>query len=95
METEDERARLENDATTKRLRLVMETEEERKARLVKMVAPTQLRLTWKQRMKEEIWIGLRLEFSKISSNVLARPVMGTIFLVYTRKMVPIMGRASS
>ena len=33
-------------------------------------------------MKEEIWIGLRLEFSKISRNVLARPVMGTIFLVY-------------
>ena len=31
METEDERARLENDAATKRLRLVMETEEERKA----------------------------------------------------------------
>ena len=28
METEDERARLENDAATKRLRLVMETEEE-------------------------------------------------------------------
>ena len=44
METEDERARLENDAATKRLRLVMETEEERKARLVKMVATTQLRL---------------------------------------------------
>ena len=44
METEDERARLENDAATKRLRLVMETEE-RKARLVKVVAPTQLRLT--------------------------------------------------
>ena len=39
-------------------------------------------------MKEEIWnelylylIRLRLEFSKISRNVLARPVMGTIFLV--------------
>ena len=45
METEDERARQENDAATKRLRLVMETEEERKARLVKMVATTQLRLT--------------------------------------------------
>ena len=44
METEDERARLENDAATKQLRLVMETEEERRARLVKMVAPTQLRL---------------------------------------------------
>ena len=45
METEDERARLENDAATKRLKLVMETEKERKARLVKMVATTQLRLT--------------------------------------------------
>ena len=32
METEDERARLENDAATKWLRLVMETEEERKAK---------------------------------------------------------------
>ena len=44
MVTEDERARLENDAATKRLRLVMEAEEERKARLVKMVVPTELRL---------------------------------------------------
>ena len=43
METKEERrARLENDAATKRLR--METEEERKARLVKMVSTTQLRL---------------------------------------------------
>ena len=34
METEDEkRAKLENDAATKRIRLVMETEEKRKARL--------------------------------------------------------------
>ena len=45
METEEERrARLENDAATKRLRLPMETDEERKARLEKMVATTQLRL---------------------------------------------------
>ena len=46
METEDERReRLENDAATKWLRLVMETEEERKARLVvKMVATAELRL---------------------------------------------------
>ena len=29
-----------------------------------------------------IYLGLRLEFSKISRNVLARPVMGTIFLVW-------------
>ena len=36
-------------------------------------------------MKEEIWIGLRLEFSKISRNVLTRPVMGTIFLVNAEK----------
>ena len=49
METEDERARLENNAATKRLRLVMETEEERKARLVKMVATTQLRLVSRSR----------------------------------------------
>ena len=55
----------------------------RKARLVKMVATTS---SGKQRMKEVQkmeWIGLdlglRLEFSKISRNVLARPVMGTIF----------------
>ena len=48
-------------------------------------------------MKEGIWNELylylirRLEFSKISRNVLARPVMGTIFLVYiyvcTKKIV--------
>ena len=41
-----------------------------------------------------IYLGLRLEFSKISRNVLARPVMGTIFLVYyTRIMVTIKKRA--
>ena len=45
METEEERrARLENNAATKRLRLAMETDEERNARLEKMVATTQLRL---------------------------------------------------
>ena len=46
METEEERrARLENDAATKRLRLAMEMEEERKGRLEKMVAiPAQLML---------------------------------------------------
>ena len=43
METEEERrARLENDAATKRLSLAMEMDEERKARLEKMVATTQL-----------------------------------------------------
>ena len=43
METEDERrARLENDAVTKRLR--SHGDRKRKARLVKMVATTQVRL---------------------------------------------------
>ena len=42
METKEKRrARLENDAATKRLRLAMETDEERKSRLEKMVATTQ------------------------------------------------------
>ena len=46
METEEDRkAKLENNAATKRLRLAMETDEERKARLEKMVATTQLRLS--------------------------------------------------
>ena len=45
METEeDRRARMENDATTKLLRLAMEMEEERKSRLEKMVATAQLML---------------------------------------------------
>ena len=44
MEIEERRARLENDAATKRLRLAMEMDEERKARLEKMVATTQLML---------------------------------------------------
>ena len=44
METEEKRARQENDADTKRLRLAMETDEERKARLMKMVATTQFML---------------------------------------------------
>ena len=43
---------------------------------------------------------LSILFLKTKRNDLAHPVMGTIFLVYsykliTRKMVPIMGRASS
>ena len=88
METEDERrARLESDAATKWLRLVMETEEERKARLVKVIAITQLRLALEaedERRKMEpldiIWIEIGV--FKILRNVLARPVMGTIFLVY-------------
>ena len=43
METEEERiGRLENDAATKWLRLTMATDEERKARLEKMIVTTQL-----------------------------------------------------
>ena len=41
---EEGRARLENDAGTKRLRLAMEMDEERKARLEKMIAIAQLML---------------------------------------------------
>ena len=45
METEEERrAKLENDAATKRLRLATEMDKERKARLEKMVATTELML---------------------------------------------------
>ena len=45
VETEEERrAKLENDAATKRLSLVLETDEERKARLEKMVATAQVML---------------------------------------------------
>ena len=45
METEEERrARLENDAATKRLRLAMQMDEETKARLEKIVATAQLML---------------------------------------------------
>ena len=45
METEEERkAKLKNDAATKRLRLAMEMDKERKARLEKMVATTELML---------------------------------------------------
>ena len=59
MEMEEERrARLENDAATKRLRLAMETDEERTARLEKMVATTQLGWPWRQRKKEEQKNGL-------------------------------------
>ena len=45
METEEERrARLENDAATKRLKLAMETDKQRKARREKMVSTAQLML---------------------------------------------------
>ena len=38
---------------------------------------------------------LSILFLKTKRKDLARPVMGTIFLVYTRKKVPITGRVSS
>ena len=45
METNEERrARMENVAATKRLRLTMEMDEERKSRLEKMVATAQIML---------------------------------------------------
>ena len=45
METKEERrARMENVAATKRLRLAMEMDKERKSRLEKMVATAQLML---------------------------------------------------
>ena len=45
METEEERrARLENNAATKRLSLDIESDEERKSRLEKMVSTAQLML---------------------------------------------------
>ena len=69
METEEERrARLENDAATKRLRLVMETEEERKARLVMIVATTQLRLALEaedERSAKMEWIGYGFDLNLI------------------------------
>ena len=86
MEMEEERkTRLEKMVATKRFRLAMEMDEESKARLAKMGATTQLSLARSQRKKEDkkgmdlIWIDIGL--FKISRNELARPVMGTIFLV--------------
>ena len=59
---------LEKVVASKQLKIAMETDIGRKARLEKMVATTQLRLS------------LKIFF--FSRNELARPVMGTIFLVY-------------
>ena len=55
METEEERrVRLKNDAVTKQFSLAMEMDEERKARLEKMVATTHSSgWPWRQRKKEE------------------------------------------
>ena len=64
----------------------METDDERKARLQKMVDTTQLRLaleTEEERRHKEMDLILYL-LSKthfFSRNEFARPVMGTVFLV--------------
>ena len=58
METEeDKRARPENDAATKQLRLAMETDEESKERLEKMVVTTQPG----GREKSKKWISFDLD----------------------------------
>ena len=63
--------------------LAMETDEERKARLEEMVATTQLRLALvteeEKRAKRNRFDFKNTFFSRIE---LARPVMGTIFLVF-------------
>ena len=78
---------LEKVVASKQLKFAMETDVERKARLEKIVATTQLRLALET--EEERRAKIRNEFnldliSKTffsSRNELARPVMGTIFLV--------------
>ena len=65
---------------TTQLRLALEAEDKRSA---KKWNGLDLDLTW-------ILFGLRLEFSKSSRNVLAHPVMGTIFLVYIYVHVSVM-----
>ena len=87
---EERRARLEKMVATKRLRVAMEMDEERKARLEKMITTTQLRLALEteEERRAKKWIGYDLDLIwieigvLISRNELARPVMGTIFLVY-------------
>ena len=63
METEEERrARLENDAATKRLSLIKETDEERKPRLEKMVATAQVMLAL---TKGVVYMGVVLSVKPI------------------------------
>ena len=50
---EEERTRLKNDAATKRLRLAMEPDKERKARLEKMVATNGSSWPWRWTKKEK------------------------------------------
>ena len=63
LETEEERrARLENDAATKRLSVAMEMDEERKARQEKMVATAHLMLAL---IKGVVYIGVALSLKSI------------------------------
>ena len=67
METEVERsARLEDDATTQRLRLAMETDEEKKARLEKMVATAQLLLDL---IKSVVNVGVVLSLKPVLKSL--------------------------
>ena len=73
METEeDRRARLENDAATKRLRLSMETDEERKARLEKMVATSQLTLTLIKGVVDVVWFFPQTHSEKLATMLIIR-----------------------
>ena len=75
---------LEKVVSSKLFKFAMEMDVERKARLEKMVATTQLRLTLEteeeRRAKKWNEFNLDLKLSQGMSS-LARPVMGTIFLV--------------
>ena len=68
LETEEERAKPENDAATKRLRLAMEMDEERKARLEKMVATAQVMLAL---IKDVVDVGVVLSLKPTHSEKLA------------------------
>ena len=78
---------LEKVVSSKQLKFAMEMDVERKARLEKMVATTQPRLALEteeeRRAKKRNEFNLDLISKPFSSsrNELARPVMGTIFLV--------------
>ena len=65
VETEEERrARLENDAATKRLRLAMEMDKERKARLekIKGVVNVSVVLSLKPILKSwQLWLSFKLD----------------------------------
>ena len=78
--------RLEKVVASKQLKFAMETEVERKARLEKMVATAQLMLALEteeeRRAKKRNEFNLDIKSFFLKRNELARPVKGTIFLVY-------------